>query len=138
MKTVTLSLLSFALVGLIGAAERRPSTLTPQPRVRLDPATRSAIPEPVRRSPEPATAGSPYLLERLVVKERSVLPLRPPAVEDPTGRFTPVRGGRFTQQEVGPVRVEIGVWPWIDLFAEEARFADQVTRVSVDVVRMKW
>lgn len=138
MKTIALGVLSVVAVCVATAAIERSSSPLPQPRVRLDPATRSAIPEPERRPEEPSAPARVILMERLVVKERSALPLREPAVEDPTGAFSATRGGRFMRRDAGRFRAEVGLWPWINIFGEEARFAPQATRVGVDVVRVKW
>ena len=138
MKSIALGVLSLFALCVAPAAIERSSSPLPQPRVRLDPATRAAIPEPERRPEEPSATASAVLMERLVVKERRALPLREPAVEDPTGAFSPTRGGRLIRKDAGRFRAEVGLWPWIDIFGEEARFAPQSTRAAVDVVRVKW
>jgi hypothetical protein len=102
----------------------------------LDPSVQTAVERPAK---EEKKAGEiPYMLERLVVKERAELPLRRRAVEDPTGPFGPFSGGRFYRRDSGPVRIELGLWPNIDIFDEEARFAGQKTKAEFDVVRVKW
>ena len=108
----------------------------PQPRLRLDPTRQAAVSMPATE-PKKST-GAPYMLERLVVKDRLESPIRQPAVVDTTEPFSPFKGGRFLRYDRGKVRVEVGLWTNIDIFDEEARFAGQKTKALFDFVRLKW
>jgi hypothetical protein len=137
MKHSLFLLTCLALVTEAVGAETRSSSAVPQRRVRLDPAIYAAASEtPEERKNAPNTP--PIMLQRLVVKERSPLPERRPAVEDPKGAFSPLRGGRILQGDVGGLRMEVGIWPTIELFDEEARFKPAQTRIRFDFLRIKW
>jgi hypothetical protein len=117
----------FATVSALVAEDA--ATRSPLPRARLDPATRSAVVLPAN---EPSTRPEPPLmLKRFNVTGRGLTPLRRPAVEEAKGDFTLRDGGRLIK-DIGALRGEAGVWPWIDLFEEEARFKEQ--RVGVQMV----
>ena len=118
------------------ADEKPPSPVIPQPRVRLDPNRQTAVTTPVEV--EKKTTEIPYMLERMVVKERRALPSRPPAVEDPTGKFSPLDGGRMLRRDACTFRFEAGLWPHIELFDEEARFKPTKVRIDFDFLRIKW
>jgi hypothetical protein len=129
------------MLAVAKGAETPRSPQQPQPRLRLDPQTRAAATEisDERSSGEPRPSSEvPVMLQRLVVKETIPLPIRRPAVEDPTGSFSPLDGGRLLRRDVGGMRVEVGIWPSIELFEEEARFKPTKTRISFDFLRIKW
>lgn len=117
-------------------AETRSGTPAPQPRVRLDPATRAAVVVPQNETG--SASDVPVMLDRFVVKDRRELPIQRPTVEDPTGEFSPLKGGRLLRRDVGGVRVEVGLWPWIELFERESRYKDSRTHVKMDFLRIKW
>jgi hypothetical protein len=118
------------------AAEPRSNGAVPQPRPRLDPTRQTAV---STRIPETKQEANPALvLDRLVVKESSVLAERPPAVEDPKGEFTLKSGGRFLRRDAGPFRFEAGLWPSIDLFPEESRFQPTKVLIEFDFLRIKF
>jgi len=111
------------------------SRAVPQPRLRLDPASRSAIPEPAPEEPG-ATTSAPTMMEKVVVKGRAFTLRRNP--QETEGTFTPADGGRFLSKDVGPLRVEVGLWTHLDIFDEEARFAGQKTGAKFDLLRIRW
>jgi hypothetical protein len=78
------------------------------------------------------------MLERMEVKEAAPFPKRRPAVEDPSGKFSPASGGRLLRRDVGGVRFEVGIWPNIELFEEEARFKPTKIPIQFDFLRIKW
>lgn len=133
MKIHHLGSLLLFLANVALAAE--PSHAFPQPRVRLDPATRSAIPEPTPEAQD-ATASAPVMMEKYVVKGRAFTLRR--NQQETEGTFTPADGGRFLSKDVGPLRVEVGLWTHIDIFDEEARFAGQKTGAKFDLLRIRW
>src|SRR5687767_1256188 len=92
MKLLPLGLLSVLTICAATAEEARSVAAQPQPRLRLDPTRQTAVTTPV---PVPATEETndynvSMVLERLIVKDRVILPGRPPAVEDPVGKFSPL------------------------------------------------
>lgn len=136
MKLLLAAMLSALVMDGVAAESASPAALKPQPRVRLDPSRQVAVTRPVEV--EKKTGDIPYMLERMVVKERSALPSRPPAVEDPTDSFSILKGGRMLRRDAGPFRFEAGIWPHIELFEEEARFKPTKTRIDFDFLRIKW
>jgi hypothetical protein len=136
MKLLTAGMISVLAICAANAAAPRAESAVPQPRPRLDPTRQTAVPTPVAE--EKPDSNPALVLDRLVVKEQSVLRERPPAVEDPKGEFSPTGGGRFLRRDAGPIRVEAGVWPAIDLFAEESRFKPTKVLVELDLVRIKF
>ena len=123
------------MLNLAHAAEPGVSSATPQPRVRLDPATRAAVAEPATREIS-TSSNDAGVLDRYVVRGRSLLLRRNP--QEPEGAFTPANGGHFFQHDLGGLRVEVGLWTTIDLFDEEARFKPQKTKFSFDFLRIRW
>ncbi|MEO6002974.1 MAG: hypothetical protein ABIZ04_13420 [Opitutus sp.] len=123
-----------AVLNLALGADPDTSSATPQPRMRLDPATRSAVVEPANREIT-SSANDAVVLERFVVRGRNLLRRNP---QEPTGSFTPANGGHFLQRDLGGLRVEVGLWTTIDLFDEEARFKPQKTKFSFDFLRIRW
>ena len=136
MKLLLAAMMSALVIDTVAAESKSPVVVMPQPRVRLDPNRQTAVTTPVEV--EKKTGETPYMLERMVVKERSALPSRPPAVEDPTEMFSPLKGGRMLRRDAGPFRFEAGLWPHIELFDEEARFQPTKTRIDLDFLRIKW
>ena len=128
-----LALFLFASAAIDAVAASAAST--PLPRAKLDPANLPTVPPP--KADDPVTS-DPIALERMVVRQRA-LDLGPRReVEDPTGKFSPMNGGRFYRRDAGPFRFEAGIWPTIDLFPEESRFKGTKTHVSFDFLRLKW
>ncbi|MEO7600161.1 MAG: hypothetical protein ABIV50_14590 [Opitutus sp.] len=135
MKRVSTGLALMVLVSTGFAADVGPAPAAPLPRAKLDPATLPTVRPP--RTDDVAT-NDPIALEKMVVRQRP-LPIGPRrAVEDSTGRFTPMDGGRFYRRDAGPFRFEAGIWPTIELFDEEARFKGTQTKISFDFLRIKW
>lgn len=133
MKPLSIGVLLILVAVFRVSAEAQPA---PLPRVKLDPTVLPTVRPP--RTDEPAATNDPIALEKMVVRQRA-LDLGPRrAVEDATGKFTPINGGRFYRRDAGPFRFEAGIWPTIDLFPEEARFKESATHVSFDFLRLKW
>ncbi|HTO04797.1 MAG TPA: hypothetical protein VL069_13890 [Opitutus sp.] len=135
MKLLCFGVVSLLSIGVAIAQDRSSSTMRPQPRPRLDPARQAAVSMPVAPAKSEAEV---LVLDRLVVKDSAIFRERPPAVEDPTGRFSPLSGGRLLRRDTGGFRFEVGIWPSIDLFAEEARFKPTKIPVHLDFLRIKF
>jgi hypothetical protein len=136
MKLFTAGMMSLLTIWAANAAAPRSEGAVPQPRPRLDPTREAAVPTPVAE--EKREANPALVLDRLVVKEQSIRTERLPAVEDPKGEFSPTGGGRFLRRDAGPIRLEAGVWPVIDLFAEESRFKPTKVLIEFDLLRIKF
>src|SRR5690606_22992511 len=97
MKLFCVGVVSLFTISVATAQEQSSSTIRPQPRLRLDPARQAAVTVPVAAPVE--TAGSAevpvHVLDRLVVKDSAIFRQRPPTVEDPVGKFSPLSGGRL-------------------------------------------
>ena len=136
MKLLSVWMMSALLVCVASGEESRSEGTSPQPRPRLDAARQTAVATPVNETKE--EAAPVLLLEKLVVKDRSALPTRPPTVEDPVGEFGPLKGGRYLRRDAGPFRFEAGVWPSINLFEEESRFKPAKVLIEFDFLRIKF
>ena len=138
MKLLSPAVISLLLIGMVIAGGTRLSAAMPQPRPRLDPARQAAVTTPAPKEEKKTEAEAPVMMDRLVVKEHGSIPTHPPAVEDPTGEFSPLKGGRTLRRDVGNLRIEAGIWPHIELFEDEARFKPTKTRVDLDFLRIKF
>lgn len=106
---------------------------TPQPRLRLDPATRTAVAEAEKKSPAGVT-----VMEKMVVKGTSV-PMERPKEQPYNGEFSAQQGGRVLNGGSGPARWELGVWPSIDLMFTDSGFRPRAEpRLNADLVRIKF
>lgn len=121
------------------------SSASPQPRVRLDPQTRTAIAEPetsaTAGAPTGRTAAPVVLMDRYVVKGKYEVPLGPAPLTQATGPFTWSGGGRFFQKNVGAAQVEVGLWPYVSIFADDERFKSGPAGPGFgkwDLVHIKW
>ena len=135
MKMFCVGVVSLLSIGVAVAQNPSSSSVRPQPRPRLDPARQAAVSMPVAQSKSESEV---LVLDRMVVKDSPIFRQRPPAVEDPVGKFSPMSGGRFLRRDVGGFRFEVGIWPSIDLFAEEARFKPTKIPVQFDFLRIKF
>ena len=135
MKIHLLGSLIVLLVNMAAADEPSFRSIIPQPRLRLDPASRSAIPEPAQQE-QTSDGTTPVMMEKVIVKGRTFTLRRNP--QETEGKFTPADGGRFLNKDVGPFRVEVGLWTHIDIFDEEARFAGQKMGAKFDLLRIRW
>ena len=138
MKLLCVGVASLLALNAATAQEQRSSTVRPQPRLRLDPARQAAVTLPAAPADQEQSDRPVHVLDRLVVKDSAVFRKRPPEVEDPVGKFSPLSGGRFLRRDLGGVRVEVGIWPYIDLFEEEARFKPTQTLIRFDLLRIKF
>ena len=132
--------MSVLILCVASAQEKPPSPTIPQPRVKLDPTRQRPVTRPAGSEQTEQTKESsvPIMLERMEVKEAAPVPMRRPAVDDPSGEFSPLSGGRLLRRDVGGVRFEVGIWPNIELFEEEARFKPTKIPIQFDFLRIKW
>ena len=134
-------LLAFAATAAAGQA-LPPSSASPQPRLRLDPTTRTAIADPGPLSP-PGSDPSVIRMDQYVVKGKAMLPIIPAAPAEPDGPFTITNGGRITRKDLGPVHFEEGLWAHVDVLAHDAIFTvhEKESRLVTglfDFVRLSW
>lgn len=128
--------LMFAWVVAAGSAADAPANpVTPQPRVRLDPVSRTAVPEPSKAERDAADANAVFM-EKYFVRGRSAAPRR--KTQDPHGTFSLMNGGRFAGKDAKPSRVEFGLWSHIDLMDDDARFRPPQTHPVFDLIRIHW
>jgi hypothetical protein len=138
MKLLCVGVVSLLTMSVATAQDQPSSTVRPQPRLRLDPARQAAVTLPAAPADQEKSDRPVHVLDRLVVKDSAVFRERPRAVEDPTGKFSPLSGGRFLRRDLGGLRVEAGIWPYIDLFEEEARFQPTQMLIRFDLLRIKF
>src|SRR5205814_352702 len=134
-------ILFLALVESTTAGEARSAaTAVPQPRVRLDPVSRTAAIIPateIRKEPNAPVV----VMDKFIVKEPGGVPPEPSQEEGPQGRFSLVGGGYLMKGNIGKAQWEVGVWPWLpktDVFAKEQIFKPQKSRIDWDLVRFHW
>lgn len=137
------------LVWWPGLATAEDTRATPQPRVRLDPLTRTAVTEQAAKVAAAAAQtaqmatetedASPILMRKFVVKERGTGWLEAPKQETFEGRFTPWKGGRLKAGKLGGASYEVGFWPSLE-FTKLASNAmrEGGPRLNVDLLRLKW
>jgi hypothetical protein len=127
-----------ALVVTAGAfaAEPRPEVAVPKPRARLDPLTQTAIADPAG-APNQISATSVVTMAPVIVRAARLPSTEPAQPEQNEGRFSLRRGGRIAGKDFGSVRVEVGVWPYIDVIQHDGFKADK-NHVGVDLLRVDW
>jgi hypothetical protein len=128
-------LLAFAVTAGGFAEERRPDVV-PKPRVRLDPLTQTAIAEPTAAS-QPSAAPAVVSMSPFIVRATPAGPTEPEQPKQNEGKFSLRNGGRIAGKDLGPVRVEVGVWPYIDVIQHDGFKADK-NHVGVDLLRVFW
>ena len=124
-------LLFTLLAGALAGQEKPTTAVIPQPRPRLNPV---AVAAAGATGEKQASDAAIVVLDRFIVKAEGVVPTGPKKEAEPEGKFSPLRGGRF----FGNARVEVGLWPYVDMFEKDARFKPQKTSVGLDFLRIKW
>jgi hypothetical protein len=137
MKPLTLALVLMMGGGVVAGAAAQSAAPKPQPRVRLDPVSRTAVPDRPREEVAAGVAPA-VVMERYVVKEKGAVPAEPVAAPEATGPFTVTGGGYLWGRNVGAARVEIGLWKNVDVFEKDAKFKPQKTKEYFDFVRIKF
>jgi hypothetical protein len=138
MKAVLSAAMSLALSAYAFAAEPiRSSELTPQPRARLN-LTSDGFVARIEKSDKKESQVGVVVMDKVVVAE-SMLPAGPrrQVDEEPT-RFSVLRGGPIVGGQVGALSFAAGLWPWTEVFIEDAKFRTQKTHIDLDVVKIKW
>ena len=146
MKIHAAVIFSVWLVRLAWAEERAG---VPQPRLKLDPLTRTAVSEQAAKVAETTALAakaasevgdsSPILLGKYIVRERGTGAKEAPKHETFEGRFTPWKGGRLWAGKLGGTNAEVGFWPYLE-FTKPASTAmrEGGPRLNVDFLRVKW
>jgi hypothetical protein len=140
MKTsVTVVMLGFALAATAASGEeKRVAVASPQPRLRLDPATRAVVVvEPVRVETKSAETNA-VTMDKFVVKGRPLLMQGPAPLPPVTGKFTLLSGGVMSERELGALKLELGAWVMEDIIPDEAKFKAQKTRADFGFLRISW
>lgn len=123
------------VLATVAAAQERS---TPQARPRLDAAGRATASAPAPRTDVTAGPEPALMLEKVIVKEQ---PLERRAPEEPTpakGPFTVSDGGTVLQHDIGRVRATLGMSPYVDPMANDARFKPQATSVRYSLLSLAW
>jgi hypothetical protein len=131
----------FVLAAVItgaAAADQRPFAPTlPQPRVRLDPVTRTAVSETKlaarKESADPVVEMSPF-----IVKSSPIPTGEPEQPTQPTGPFSPLSGGWLFRKDRGRVRIEVGAWPYYNIMWKTDRFKSDLKHVGTEFFRISW
>jgi hypothetical protein len=120
------------------AGEVRPRTAAPQPRVRLDPNSLTAIPDPKKEAKKESST-SVVTMNPVVVKSTAITDLGPPQEPQPTGPFSLLEGGWIVRKDVkNGMRVEVGAWPYNNILWKEDRFKSDLKHVGTEFVRVTW
>lgn len=137
-----LSVLVFFGLGLFAAAAEGSSaaTVVPQPRIRLQltSAGTAIRVESAAAGTAETTPESPAMMEKLVVTGTKVRATPRPFVPEDRTSFSFLKGGPLVKKNLGGATLEIGMWTWVDIFAEDARFKGAPARAQFDFVRLKW
>jgi hypothetical protein len=130
------SIALFAVLALHGGAdEKQTSRMVPQARLRLDPTTHAPVTQPA--STVPSESGATILMVPVVVRASSTASKAPQQEKPADGPFSLLKGGRFVGKDIGPFKIEVGIWPHFDILGEDASFETQ-KHVGVDLLRMSW
>ncbi|MDP3070785.1 MAG: hypothetical protein Q8N18_10875 [Opitutaceae bacterium] len=135
MKLAATVLVTFALISpLFSAESSAPAVIKPQARVRLQQTSQGAVAQVEKPAPDPGTV----TMDKVVVTD-SKLPSTPTRrVEAEPTTFSLTRGGPITTGKIGTLPYEIGLWPWTDVMADDAKFKPARSRIDIEVVRIKF
>lgn len=112
---------------------------TPQPRPRLQQLPQGPVAIVAKVVPVENTATSDGIVMAPVQVNETRPPESPVARKEvePT-RFSPVKGGPIMSGKLGELPVQVGLWPWFDLLATDAKYGPDRTLVKFEVVRIKF
>jgi hypothetical protein len=137
MKTAVWLILSLGSFSAFGAQPPTPAGPAPQPRVRLEQTAGGATARVVTSAATSAEP-TPLMMPKVVVAD-SKLPAGPSTAPDPEPtRFSPLRGGPVFSGKVGSLPLQVGVWPWYDILAADAKLKPPRTRVDFELLRIQW
>lgn len=119
------------------AEESSPRTAVPQPRVRLDPNSHTAIPA-AKKEDRKESAVSAVAMSPMVVRSTVVAAEDPQQQKQPEGPFSILEGGRITRKDLNGVRIEVGVWPYRNILWKNDRFKSDLKHVGTEFVRATW
>lgn len=114
---------------------RRPAV--PQPRVRLDPNTRTAVPATRSEERKPAAADV-VAMSPMVVRSTVIAAEDPQQVPQPPGPFSLLEGGWISRRGTNGVRLEVGMWPYRNILWKNDRFKSDLKHVGTEFVRVTW
>ena len=135
MKFAATTLVSLAFISPLFAAESVAiAVIKPQPRVRLQQTSEGAV----AQVEKPSSDSNAVLMDKVVVTD-SKLPATPnQRVEPEPTEFSLTRGGPIMTGKIGKLPFEIGLWPWTDVIADDAKFKPARSRIDIEVVRIKF
>jgi hypothetical protein len=119
------------------AQEMRP---TPLPRLKLDPVSREVVvTDAPKAEPATATAATPVVMEKYVVRGFGGVPRQTPRQEEVTGSFSLLKGGKITDGKLGGARYEVGLWPMLEFTkAGSSSPREDGPRLRLDLFRLMW
>jgi hypothetical protein len=118
------------------AEESRAPSAVPQPRVRLDPNSRTAISAP--KKAENGSSASLVVMSPIVVKSTVIAAEDPQQEKQPEGPFSPLHGGRVARKTIDGLQVEIGAWPYRNILWKSDRFKSDMKHVGTELLRVSW
>ena len=128
---------TLVMVGAVAAESAPRASPTPQPRVRLDPVTRGAMPASRERAPAQAASGA-VMMSPLVVKATILAAEDPQPEPPPAGPFTLASGGSIWKQDTGGRRVEVGVFPYRNILWKDDKFHSNRNQFGTELLRVSW
>jgi hypothetical protein len=137
MKTSYAIILAVMVTSVGAAQEGRSAPAIPQPRVRLDPITRTAVADP-KKEPRKESSDSVIKMSPFVVKSIPIITSEPEQESRPTSPFSPLTGGWIVRKDVGRTRIEIGAWPYYNIMWKTDRFKSDLKHVGTEFVRISW
>ena len=77
-------------------------------------------------------------MDKVVVTD-SKLPGTPnQRVEPEPTTFSVTGGGPILTGKIGALPFAIGLWPWVDVMADDAKFKPARSRIDIEIVRIRW
>ena len=126
------------LVGMAVGEEKQSASAAPQPRIRLNDTRTAPVILPATEERKSITGTSVVVMDKFVVKGQSGMPMGPLKEPKPTGPFSLLGGGRFFRADMKGARIEVGMWPYVDILADDARFKPPRLGVAMDFLRISW
>ena len=130
----------FVTVITATAGDERRDAPAPQPRLRLNPVTRTAIKEPKieeKKTSASVVTMSPFIVRSTPINEQTNEPNREQA-RTPTGPISVFDGGWVTRKDIGGVHVELGAWGYQNILWKNDRLKSDPKHVGTEFLRVFW
>ena len=119
------------------AAETQIRSPAPQPRVRLDPNSHTAIPAP-KEETRPSSADPVIAMSPFIVRSTAIAAEDPQQEQQPNGPFSLLGGGWAVRKDGKRLRFEVGAWPYRNLLWKTDRFKSDLRHNGTEFIRVTW